>query len=145
MEQKVEPLSTDDSARLEKQRAWVRDHYDPGARHQYDTLEGKLRLVETILRENWIDATETWKLQSLGVAFGDALAEKMGLVWVAVEDEHGRDPALHDCGRTLVLFPLTMISKRVERGEEVNVREMFAGMCAEITRLRSDLPRRTTH
>jgi Domain of unknown function (DUF3806) len=144
MEQKIQPLSADDSARLEKQRAWVRDRYGPGARHQYDSLEGKLRLLEAILDENWIGATETWKLQSLGITFGDALAEKMGLVWVAVEDEHGRDPALHDGSRTLVLFPMTMISKRVERGETVAVRDLFAGTCEKITRLRTELPDRTT-
>jgi hypothetical protein len=52
MEQKIEPLSEEDELHLGKQRTWVRDHYDPEPRHQYDTLEGKLRLLETILKEN---------------------------------------------------------------------------------------------
>jgi hypothetical protein len=43
---------------------------------------------------------------------------------VAVEDEHGRDPALRDHSGMLV-FPLTMISKRVERGEHVDVVDLF--------------------
>jgi hypothetical protein len=80
MDQKIGPLSAMDTSRLESQRSWVRNHYDPAARHQYDTLEGKLRLLETILRENWIRPNETSKLQSLGIALGDALAEEMGLV-----------------------------------------------------------------
>ena len=138
MEQKIEAFSAEDTARVEKQRNWVRDHYDPESLHLYETLEGKLRLLDTILKENWIEPTETWKLQSLGITFGDALAQKMGLVWVAVEDEHGRDPALHDRGTTIVMFPLTTISKRVERGEIVDVRELFENACQTIGRLRSE-------
>ncbi len=49
MEETVEPLSEDDLAHLEKQRSWVRDHFEPEARHKYDTIEGKLRLIATIL------------------------------------------------------------------------------------------------
>jgi len=142
MEQKTEALAAEDVASVEKQRKWVRDHYDAESLHLYDTLEGKLRLLDTILKENWIEPTETWKLQSLGIAFGDALAQKMGLVWVAVEDEHGRDPALHDMGTTIVIFPLTTISKRIERGEILDVRELFENACETIDRLRAELPNR---
>ena len=146
MEQKIEALAEEDAARVEKQRNWVRDHYDPESLHLYDTLEGKLRLLDTILKENWIESTETWKLQSLGINFGDALAQKMDLVWVAVEDKRGRDPALHDRGTTIVMFPLTAISKRVERGEIVDVRELFENVCQTIVRLRAELPNRSvTH
>src|SRR6516165_12396147 len=94
MTQKIEALLAEDAHSLEQQRTWVRDHYEPDARHQYETIEGKLRLLDTIIRASWIDPTETWKLQSLGITFGDALVQKMGLSWVMVEDEYGRDPAL---------------------------------------------------
>jgi hypothetical protein len=139
MEQKIEALSAEDLARVEKQRTWVRDHYDAAARHEYDTVEGKLRLLDTIVRSNWIEPSETWKLQSLGITFGDALAQKTGLVWVAVEDTHGRDPALRDEGTSIVVFPMTTISKRIERGETVSVRELFEAACGAISRLRGDL------
>lgn len=92
MTQKIEALLAEDAHSLEQQRTWVRDHYEPDARDQYETIEGKLRLLDTIIRANWIDPTETWKLQSLGITFGDALFQEMGLSWVVVEDEYGRDP-----------------------------------------------------
>jgi len=145
VEQKIEPLSEADAARIEKQRDWVRDHYDPEVRHQYDTIEGKLWLLETILRKNWIEPSETRKLQSLGITFGDALVQKMGLFWVAVEDQYGRDPALNDRGTTILIFPLTTISKRVERGETVDVHELFADACGTIARLRTELSGYTAH
>ena len=139
MEQKIEALSAEDAARVDKQRGWVRDHYDSDARHHYDAIEGKLRLLETIVLSNWIEPSETWKLRSLGITFGDALAQKLGLSWVAVEDEHGRDPALHEQGTSIVLFPLTMISKRIERGEKVDVRNLFDDACRTIDQLRAKL------
>jgi hypothetical protein len=74
MEQKVEALSDEEAAHVEKQRTWVRNHYEPGSRHRYETIEGKLRLIETILQAHWIEPSETWKLQSLGIVLGDALA-----------------------------------------------------------------------
>lgn len=138
MEQKIEELSAEDAERVEKQRGWVRDHYNPDSVHKYETLEGKLRLLEIILKNKWIEPTETWKLQSLGITFGDALVQKMGVTWVAVEDEHGRDPALRDPGSTVVLFPLTAISKRIERGEAVDVRDLFEKFCRSITHVRSE-------
>lgn len=140
MEQKFEPLSPQDLDDLEAKRSWVRNHYDEGARHQYDTLEGKLRLLDTILQNRWIAPDETLKLQCLGVTFGDALVQKLGLSWVAVEDEYGRDPALALEGTSVRLFPLTSISKRVERGEEFRVRELFEGACRTIERLRHEGP-----
>jgi hypothetical protein len=143
--QKIDAMSEDDTLHVEKQRCWVRDHYDPDSKQLYDTLEGKLRLLETIIRENWVEPNETWKLQSLGITFGDALAQKLNMQWVTVEDEYGRDPALQDPGTTIILFPLTSISKRIERGEAVNVRELFEDACRTVARLRAELPHHRPH
>jgi hypothetical protein len=59
VDQKFEPLNADDSADLEAKRTWVRDHYDETARHKYETLEGKLGLLDTILQNKWIAGDET--------------------------------------------------------------------------------------
>jgi hypothetical protein len=137
MDQKFEPLNAGDIANLEAKRKWVSEHYDEAARHMYDTLDGKLRLLDAILRNKWIAPDETLKLQCLGVAFGDALAQRLGLTWVAVEDDYGRDTALALDGTSVRVFPLTSISKRIERGEEVRVYELFEAACEAINRLRS--------
>ncbi len=138
MNQRFERLNSEDIADLEAKRNWVRDHYDEAARHKYDSLEGKLRLLDAILRNKWIAPDETLKLQCLGVAFGDALAQKLGLKWVAIEDDNGRDPALTLEGTSVKVFPLTSISKRVERGEEVDVYALFEDACVTIERLRRE-------
>jgi Domain of unknown function (DUF3806) len=76
----------------------------------------------------WVAPTETYKLQRLGITLGDALVQELGMEWVMVEDDYGRDPAIRLPGTTVVLFPLTMISKRVERGETVDIMELFRGV-----------------
>ena len=52
--------------------------------------------------------------------------------WVSVEDDYGRDLAVRLPGTTVVLFPLTMISKRIERGEHVDVFELFKSVVAQV-------------
>ena len=138
MPQHTEPLSESEADDLAAKRRWVRDHFEPGARHKYDILDEKLRLLDTILKNHWVEPSETLKLQCLGVAFGDALAQKLGLQWVTVEDEYGRDPALVVEGTSIITFPLTAISKRVESGEVVDVHELFRAACETILRLKSE-------
>jgi len=130
-----QPLSDEDVARLDAQRRWVREHFTPESEHKYDVLEEKLRLLDTILNAGWVEPTETVKLQCLGVTLGDAFVQGAGLSWVMVEDEHGRDPALALHGTSLMLFPLTMISKRVEAGEKVDVYGLYKGVCARLKEL----------
>ena len=136
MQQRVEPLSGDVAEDIAAKRCWVLGHYEPGTECDYQSIEGKLLLLETILNNKWIEPTETVKLQCLGVTFGDLLVQAAGLKWVIVEDEYGRDAALHLEGTSIKSFPLTSISKRVEVGERVDVRALFQSACENIVRIR---------
>jgi len=119
-------LNKDDIDRLDKHREWLKGHFDDA--NAYSDVSAKLRLVQTILDNRWVNKDETWKLQSLGVAFGDALVQIVEeLAWVAVDDEYGRDPGLRWLETSLSCFPLTAISKRIENGETVDVYEMVKG------------------
>ena len=122
----IGPLEGEDATRVEQLREWVVGHYgDPSA---YRTLDGKLRLIQTILDKGWIEKEESWKLQALGIAFGDALVQAVPeLFWVLVDDETGRDPALRWLQTSTLVFPMTAISKRVEDDITVDVRELFKG------------------
>ena len=138
--QKIEALTGDLAAHTDKQRDWVRGHFTPEARDKYESIEDKLRLLETIISSKWIEPTETWKLQSLGITFGDALAQMLNLEWVSVTDEHGTDPALRYPGTTILVYPLTAISKRVEDGEEVDIRDLFGKFCDRVEHLARNGP-----
>src|SRR5688572_4779908 len=132
MTQIIEAPNAEDTARIEAQRKWVREHYEPEAQHKYESLDGKLRLLDAIISNNWIEPNETVKLQCLGITLGDAFIQELGMRWVAVEENGARGPAIELPGTTVVLFPLTMISKRVERGEKVKVYDLFSGICEKV-------------
>jgi hypothetical protein len=145
MQQKIESPSTQDLMQLEYQRDWVKGHYAGDDPDFYALPAGKLDLIAAILQAGFIAPEETWKLQSLGVVLGDAMAQELGFDWVTVEDEYGRDPALQDPLSTLILFPLTTISKRVEQGEVVDVHQLFATACRDVLQRRPAYPVSTTH
>ncbi len=89
------------------------------------------RLQEAVDR---LAADKTVELQSLGILFGDLIATRCQLDWVVVQDDYGSDPALRNGTTSQLLFPLTMISKRVERGEPVRVARLFEMMTADVDR-----------
>lgn len=126
------PLTNADRQWLETARAWVKGHFADDADDKYAPVEGKLRVVEAILANGWVAADETWKLQALGAAFGDALEQELLLEWVSVEDAFGATAALNWPGSSILSFPLTTISKRFERSEKVDVRSLFDDTCKSL-------------
>lgn len=128
-QQKVSALSQADVERLDKQRAVItRFLADDDSRAKYQKAAGKLGTLRTLLAEKKFEPTQTYELQCMGIVFGDAFVQEMGMEWVMVEDEYGTDPAVRLPGTTIIIFPLTMISKRVERGETVDVFDLFNGV-----------------
>ncbi|MBS7696299.1 MULTISPECIES: DUF3806 domain-containing protein [unclassified Chelatococcus] len=135
--QRTEALAGDDAAHVERQREWVRGHFKPEFQDRYETIDGKLRIIQALLTPGMIEPDETWKLQSLGITFGDVLAQKLGLTWIVVDDAIGRDPALQDAESGLIIFVLTMISKRVETGEEIDVHGLYNDALKLVTEQRT--------
>ena len=87
--------------------------------------ESDLRVLQEILDRGVLRPDQTFELQCLGVALGDVLAAQLDLHWVAYEDDLGRSRALRLGDTDVVLFPITMISKRVEAGIEVSVQGLY--------------------
>jgi hypothetical protein len=65
---------------IETKRDWVRNHYTSESVNEYNTISGKLHLLDVILSSGWIEKNETVKLQSLGITFGDVLVQEMGFI-----------------------------------------------------------------
>ncbi|MDR2729086.1 MAG: DUF3806 domain-containing protein [Chitinispirillales bacterium] len=137
MEQVIRKMSDNMVKRIEHQRNWVIGHLTEKSTLKYDTVEGKISLLQGILDGNFYQKNQTMELQSLGVTLGDLLAQDLDLEWVEVEDEYGIDPALRHKNTTpiyenILLFPLTMISKRIEDGETVDVKYLFNAVCNKV-------------
>lgn len=91
--------------------------------------ESDLSAIQAALDSRTIEPEATYSLQALGMAFGKVFIESHeNYDWWMVEDEYGRDPAVRYKETTLLVFPQTMISKRVEDGQAVDVQALFEGL-----------------
>ena len=111
-------------------------------KEQVDDLhedEKTLPLIQSILDRKLYDATQTAKLQSLGIAMGDYMQYKNpSFHWAVVRDEYGRDLCLQYQDYAINIFPMTMISKRIEKGETVNVKGLVEGLFAQVEKIAND-------
>lgn len=95
-----------------------------------------LLLIQKLLDLGTVEREATYTLQALGLAFGEVfIKENAGYDWWMVQDEFGRDPAIRYKQSTLLAYPRTMISKRIEDGESVNVNDLFDGLCRRMEEL----------
>ena len=129
-DQTISPLTDVDLGRLEDQRAVVTRYLDEDGLAKFATAPGKLGTLRALLTADLFSPAQTYELQSLGIVLGDAFVQEMGFHWIIVEDESGRDPAIRFQETSVILYPLTMISKRIERGETVDVFDLFNGVAA---------------
>lgn len=139
-EQTVSEPGSADLDRLARQRKVVEQLVagDRDRAGKLETVAGKLGAIRAILDGQVLKADQTYELQCLGIVLGDAFVLELGMEWVMVEDDYGRDPAVRLPGTTIMLFPLTMISKRVERGESVDVFDLFNGVAATVDKLKRE-------
>jgi len=121
-EPKFSELTHEDRERLDRQRAIVvaaaKLRYGMAALTK--TMKD-LPVLQRLLDDSVFQKSQPYELQSLGVAFGDVLAGELSLRWVMITDEYGTDPTLRFKNTSLNVNALTMISKRVERDEPVDV------------------------
>ena len=132
---KFSELSQEDRTRLAEQRAIVA----AAAKQRYGTSLRKtvadLPVLQRVIDDKVFSKSQTYELQSLGIAFGDILASELPLRWVMVTDEYGTDPTLRFKSTTVQINALTMISKRIEKDEKVNLSELLRITREQLTRL----------
>jgi hypothetical protein len=134
--QQISLPSNADIERLSRHRAVVERYLnEEESRVSYQTPAGKLRVLRRLLAQNVFHRTQTSELQSLGIVLGDAFVQQLGMEWVVVRDEHGKDLALRLPGTSTIVYPATMISKRIERGETVDVFDLFNGVARKVNEL----------
>jgi hypothetical protein len=134
-DQKISSLLPSDLAAMTKQRAVVEKFLSKDdLQGKYLTAVGKLGTLRALLGAKLFTSKQTYELQSMGIVLGDVFIQDMGFEWVIVQDALGRDRALQYRDSKILLFPITMISKRVERGEEVDIFDLYNGIAAEATK-----------
>jgi hypothetical protein len=97
------------------------------------SAEGLDRLWVEVLQEDSSDPNPA--INVVGLAFGQLLADDLGLSWVALTDEHGTEIAVR--GRAdFTVFPTNFIAKRYEARETGFIAPAFQEMVRTAESLR---------
>jgi hypothetical protein len=99
-----------------------------------------LGILQALLDRRLIQPEQTLELQAMGLVMGDILALELELTWVVYEDKYGRSRALRLADTDNFLFPMTMISRRVEAGATVSVQAVYDKAYKMIAPYRKPLP-----
>ncbi len=138
---RIDELSFLDRQYMQQQRATIEDlaRANFGAGFSGDK-DHDLALLQRLLDERIVRDDQTRELQAMGLIMGDLLAEDLGMHWVIYEDNLGRSRALRYRESDNYLFPMTMISRRREAGNQRPVAEIYQKAVAAIDEVRTPLP-----
>jgi hypothetical protein len=137
-EQIIEPLSPDRLNALEaglaraKHLAGVSDLGDDDVQRLYDRL----------LAQRERDPAD---VIAVGLAMGEQMRKLGSFEWVRLVDEWGDETSLAVIGRKLACSPISMVQKRLDREESVDVAELQAGVAARLIELSKEAASRTGH
>ena len=96
-----------------------------------------LERLQAIIDSSQIPVKSTQELQALGIVFGSVfITETPHFDWWIVEDEYGKDACVRYKETTLMLFPQTMLSKRIEDGETPDVIKLFGTLRTDVEKIR---------
>lgn len=95
--------------------------------------------LQTIVASGQIKIENTQELQSLGIVFGKVFVnETQDYDWWVVEDDYGKDACVRYKETSLLIFPQTMLSKRIENDEAVDVSGLFYGLRTQLERIKNE-------
>ncbi len=99
-----------------------------------------IRMLQRLLDRGIVTPEDVGTLQAMGLVLGDLLASELGLAWVIYNDASGRSRALYDKQTDNYLFPMTMISRRQQVGNQKPVADIYRDAKAVIEEKRPRLP-----
>lgn len=86
---------------------------------------GDIELLQRMVYRGLIDRDDKQTLQATGVVLGNLMIKTHGLSWRVYEDEKGRSRAVCAQSSDHCLFPVTMLSRRLQTGLVVNVQSVY--------------------
>jgi hypothetical protein len=125
--------------RIRSQQKLIED--DVSARYGV-RLTGELSDLPTLqrlLNEGVYPVDKTYELQSMGLCFGEVMVKNLGFHWITVDDDLGSDPAIQYQETSIIAYLLTMVSKRVEDGVEIDLRAIYSGTAQAVLRMKDEV------
>jgi hypothetical protein len=130
---RINELSTEDQTRLQRGRVLIQRYLaDDDARAKYQTVPGKLGALRAIMKIEPLHPARKDLMEAMGVVVGDTFVQDMGFRWVAIENESGRHVVIRYRRTNIFLYPLTLISERVQRGERFDALDLYNDLAADV-------------
>jgi hypothetical protein len=130
------PLSAEDLAVLDSDREFATSVLEirfPGM-HLTGT-SGDVQLLQKILDGGPYTDSAEGELVALGTSLGDLLGRTLNMTWVRYSDNDGTDLGLRYGETSIVVFPRDMVVKRIENGEDPDIRHLYEGIIGEVKKL----------
>jgi hypothetical protein len=135
-DQKIEPPN-------ESELEWVRAHVDAVRQATGgDVSPAALDELYAGWYDEWAAQPEESRpdpndmINAVGLSFGQALVDGVGLDWAIVTDDHGTEIAVHGHPGDILVFPPNLVAKRFERGETGFLQMVYDGIAAQVAELR---------
>jgi hypothetical protein len=139
MEESIQPATDADRARIARHEAVVLEMLQARyGRVQLCQAESDLELLQRLSDDGVIDSSQDAELESVGIVFGQVLAAGTPLQWITIERSGERRLALRYPNTTVIVFPGSMIAKRLNRGERLEFRSLYLGVVALVERLKNN-------
>ena len=104
----------------------------PGFFGDIGTIDGKLRLIDLMLKDAQAVRDDMFLLESLGVLLGDAVGEQKGMSWYMLETSAGRVPCIGLPGLPVKIPPIAILGDAIMEGQTIKARDMFDDLCRTI-------------
>ncbi len=78
-----------------------------------------------LYNDNKLKCLQNSFVNSVGVAMGDYLVDKLGMTWTIVEDKYGRDYGTTIETIKLTNFPLNSVVKAIEQKREGSMQTIY--------------------
>lgn len=109
------------ASQLSKADELIRSELGSQLRH----TRSDLQLLQMIVDKKLIARDDTLTQQALGMVLGEVLINETGMLWYTLNDQYGRSRAICVKGTKHCLFPVTMLSRRMEVGLSPNVEKIY--------------------
>jgi len=139
MEQSIRPTTDADRSRISAQvdavLGMLRSQYGDVQLHH---TEDDLHLLQRLQDDGKLQPGHEDELECVGSVFGQVLVARTPLRWVAAEWQGKRVLGLQYPNTTVIVFPNSMIAKRINRGERVEFASLFGSLVAQIEQMKDD-------
>lgn len=100
-------------------------YFDEEGEGRLDRTEDDLDKAQEVFENEKFTAAQEPELIALGAVLGNVLVANTRMEWAVITNEFGTNLGLRHPANGLVLYPLSMIIKRVEAGRVVDIPALY--------------------